>query len=594
MMIDKDGNPVLDEEGNQVSMKYWYAKYSYNESTEDDAEKIIYEASSSRKELSQDDSDPIIEGTENLERYSDAYDTVESRIKQIEHPIMDKNGNPVESKSQDWRYEIDGVIALEEGNDTDAIEAYTSTIELEVEYTKEKLKGSRWFYYYRYDLGDVDFGITPRAIADMDINSYISNIKIYLQDGTKQLDVDFELEEDGEAIKVVRYNNDEIYNNIVIPTSGENSEVYLDGLVEIILDETLFNGATMEIKYKIDVINNSEPATYKYFYSTAKGSIEKDEYPIAISYYGEDLDEQIFYEGDNGGFLQRFENTYKAAQSNGDPLNLDIRSRVVKITNYVDQNLTFVQKDKLGKDVNVDWQKTSQAEFVSTREVPMKKADGTEVNIMDRHVTILRPIGIWDSYESYLDYLSRCANLGQDVAEAEAMKGENGKDASPVYRALRGSKGKEEKDIASTTLTLSQNLSTSSTGANTDMEYANYTELIRIENYAGKVSTEERYDITGDYAPESSTKELETIKDAIKEKLTKLGANDKDIDDKYNEVSYRTMGMSKAETTTIHAPTGLNKYENMQSNIVIVLIVLVIFATGIVLIKKFVLTSKNF
>ena len=54
-----------------------------------------------------------------------------------------------------------------------------------------------------------------------------------------------------------------------------------------------------------------------------------------------------------------------------------------------------------------------------------------------------------------------------------------------------------------------------------------------------------------------------------------------------------TLGTSKSVTVMIKAPTGLNGAENIVSNLSILLVVLVVFAGGIVLIKKYVIVPKK-
>lgn len=535
---------------------YWYAPYKLDASNNK-----IYRASSNEN-LNET-------GFTNSERWSDAYDEVKSRIEQIEHRIQKADGSYVESDSRSWTYEIDGVEALQRGDHTDKIDAYTSTLELEVEFTKKKLAGSKGYSYYRYDLDNVDFGLTPRPKADMDINKYISNVKIYLQDGTKQLDVDFALQSDGSIQPITPYNNDPIYRNIV--TAITNTNAYKDGLVEVILDEALFNGATMEVEYTMEIENKGEYSRLKYFYENS--SINESTDPIAVAYYSENANSLVYYEGNQIVTHDASNETYKKVNNgynSGAGLDLEVRSRVTNIVDYVDPNLTFIQVDKEGSRTNADWEITNVDSFVSTRE--NVEIDGLKV--IDRHNTLLRPKGTLTAYNTYKQYLSECARLGQDIAEDNIR---NRSDISDIYAPVSGFGGSGENK-ASTTLTLSQVLQTSSTDTN-DHNYTNIIELIRIENYAGKVAELEAYDVTGEIRPESS--EIETAE--FRETQT----------DEIKATMPSTLGTSKAETISIHAPTGLNAFEEIQSNIVIVLVALVVFAGGIVLIKKFILNPKK-
>ena len=542
-----EANPNTD------AVTHWYAKYKVDDTN------IVYKASTNEN---LEDSD---EGFENTERYSDAYDEVTTRIAQIENQIPNTY-----TEEYDWSYEIDGIQELRESNHTDTIYAYTSTLNLEIEYTATNVLGSMWYEFYRYDVENVDFGLTPRAIADMDIKEYVSNLKIYLQSGVKQLDVD--IDADG---KIVKYNNDEIYQNIV--NSTNNSTTYKDGLLEVILDETLLNGAKMEVTYTIDVTNNGEANTLKYFYDVDSINIEEINnaikngetnivipHPIGVAYYSENLSDMVYYESDvnSNGLIAHSNdgNNYKVKPVAMD-FEIDVKTRATNIVDFVDPNLTFIQENQLLEKVNDKWMKTSADTFKSTRE------DNEEV--MRTYTSFVRPTGEINTYYNYLHYLALCSKQNGTEDDYAISTG-----ASELYTALRGG------ETISGNLVLSQNLETSSTGANTDLEYSNLIELIRLENYAGKVAEEEVYDITGEYELESSklisTSNLPNLDEAI-----------------YEKVAFSTIGTGKSPTISIHAPTGSNMFDNIMSNMIVVLVALVILAGGIVLIKKFVVTPKN-
>ena len=75
------------------------------------------------------------------------------------------------------------------------------------------------------------------------IKQRVSNMKVYLQDGTLQLNAN--IDENGN----VEYLNDKRYTNIVRLLGPTNA--YKDGYIETLLDDELLTGATVEITYAI-------------------------------------------------------------------------------------------------------------------------------------------------------------------------------------------------------------------------------------------------------------------------------------------------------------------------------------------------------
>lgn len=517
------------------NVKYWYAKYVVGNNNE-----VTYEASSN----------PGVKGNNNTERYSDAYDEVTARINQISAKTAGNDRDAVQGavdNSWSWDYEWDGVENVQTRKHLDTIEAYTSTMKAEIEYTKNNITGDQNNEYYRYSIDNVDFGVTPRAISDMNIDTYASNVKLYLQDGTLQLDVD--LNADG---SVKQYNNDAIYQNIVIPTpGGEDRVTDKDGLLEVLFDTSLLNGTTLEITYTVTVSNDGQSNTITYFYDT--DSITKDSKPIALAYYNghrESLETLVYYEQDReaNGITKpivKHETAEEKFETRNSvkPVEINVRTRATNIIDYIDPALNFTQVNKNGEAINRDWELTTLERFNSTREEEQHK------DIMDKYNTIIRAVG-GDTYENYLAYLAAVAN-GTEQSVIDKTNYSN------LYKQLLPG------ESISTTLMLSKVLQTTSTETN-DYVYSNLIELAKIENYAGKIIDIEGYDILGINKPETSE-----IGDGTK-----------------------TLGTSKSETLVIHEPTGLSMSEEYKSNLGIVLISLVILAGGVFLIKKFVLTPK--
>ena len=355
-------------------------------------------------------------------RYSDAYDDANSRVG---------------SEIQGIEYDYTAAMTPQVGR---TISAYTSTIVVEGEYTETAVEGN---VEYTYNVANIDFGLTPRIKDQLDLDKYVSNIKVYLQDGTLQLDAN--IDENGN----VTYLNDERYTNIVL--LNYNSNAYLDGLIETLIDEQLLNGATLEITYGVKLTNNSQRETLRYIYSTAKGTT-----PIAVLYYGEDYRRIPFYESDRGNTIMYHDNAAEkySLETYASYRDVDVETAIRDIVDYIDPNLSFVAINKAGQLVNQDWVMTSTDTFNSSRK--------TNADIMSRYTTIIRP--------SETNPLFGTVGIGESV---------------------------------STTLTLSKVLATSSTDTN-DYEYSNLIEITKLYNNIGRTVEIEGYDITGTERPETS------------------------------------------------------------------------------------------
>ena len=373
-------------------------------------------------------------------RYSDAYDDPKSRVEQI-NAVIENTEEP--STSSD--YEYDGVLEVETYRHKDVIYAYTSTLNLEIEYVKPVTEGDRENTFYPYKVMNVDFGVTPRAFADLNIDKYVSNIKIYLQDGSLQLDAN--IDKSGN----VTYLNDDQYQNIVL--LNYISMTYRDGLIETLFDEQLLNGATVEITYTLTVSNDGEYDTIKYIYSEGR------EEPVAVIYYGEDYTKIPLYEGDRGEGTILYhdgngENYTLEKYSRGNDERIEIRTAATNIVDYIDPALNFTQTNKAGQEINRDWELTRLDDFNAYREF--------NTELMSKYNTYIR-----------------------------------GTNDNALYtRLLPG-------ETATTTLTLSKVLATTSTETN-DYEYSNLVEITMIHSDSGKVIDIEGYDVNGSIAPETS------------------------------------------------------------------------------------------
>lgn len=500
--------------------KYWYEDKTFNEDT-------------------------LSKGDIANARYSDAYDDSFSRLSQMKSDIA-KAENSTSSE-----YEFDGAIEVESTRHTDPIYAYTSTMELEIEYIRPETTGNVKNSWYEYKINQVDFGITPRAYNDLNIDKYVSNIKLYKPDGSNELIVDANFDENG------------VMTGSNIVTNELQSNVYLDGLINLYYNDELLQGAKLEITYKVRVLNQSLHDSDKKIYDTIKYIYSGDRI-VAVVYYDEDTEKLVSYESDelrNKADTILYHNINEGAdysktvltnESKGRSENTEnrlkrysqvtgynvgkaeiIKSRATNVVDYVGLPLDFTHSNKLGETVNKYWVDTNKNEFLSSREWEMYKARGG------------------DQLLTSYDHIIRATN------------------DSPLYKELIPG------TIAEDDIMLSVILGGSASGAS-DYEYSNLVEITRMANDAGKIIDVEGYDINGEKEPETSKVRHPSDIDGENPKYTP------------------TLGSGKSATVIITVPAGLSLAQNViESNLGIVLVALILLAAGIVLIRKYVITSSK-
>ena len=368
-------------------------------------------------------------------RYSDAYDDVKSRV-DVE------NQNKTNQEAREYTYK--DLIELNSKEVESKIHAYTSTLVFDSEVAMTEVEGGR---PNEYVIENVDFGLTPRTVSDLKISKRVSNIKVYLQDGTLQLDAD--IDEAG----TITLKNDPSYRNTIYSVGPSNSR--RDGLINAEIDQALLNGSTLEITYTIDLSNKGGKETITYIYGKDSGDT-----PIAVSYYGEGYETLTSYESDREGGRFVYHDgdsaNYSLREYNkDDKVDLLSNTYATQIIDYVDPSLNFITVNRAGAQVNTDWELASANEFVSSRQL--------NEGLMNKYNTIIK--------------------------------------AKDTNRLLTGKPSRGE--TVSTTLTLSRVLSTSSTETN-DMEYSNLIEITKIYSTNIGYLRLQGYDITGEERPETS------------------------------------------------------------------------------------------
>lgn len=182
-------------------------------------------------------------------KWSDAKDTDESINRVINYS---RNGNSVairNHKAEVFNSYIWPAKPYTSGNNEELAkeleentyrEAYTKTLEIEVEYAKQSVTGNQAKNNYKHQIKNVDFGIVERPKSKLTLDQDVSKIKVTLADGTVLFDTEKEV------------------NNVQWIANGKLLEYDKGEQLNIIMDDELLNGAKLEITYDFVIKNEGE------------------------------------------------------------------------------------------------------------------------------------------------------------------------------------------------------------------------------------------------------------------------------------------------------------------------------------------------
>lgn len=275
-----------------------------------------------------------------VDRYSDAYDEVNRRI---------EVNNLLNTPPDNDTYKYNDVLHVIKHPTDYMVYAYTSPLDVEIEYAKEETTAQN----PAYTIENVDFALTPRTESKLEINKEVTHLKLILQNGTVQFDAD---------TKDIR---DQKVPAVVQAAQGHD--------INISMSSELVNGATLEITYTITVTNVGPKDTITY-YKDSSGKI------VALGFYEEDPTKIVYYENDirtydnkvNGALL--FDRT---AESNGvrttwtsriasgitgmakldtsKSITEETTTKAATIADYVSNNLNFTKQSYTGAIINEPW-----------------------------------------------------------------------------------------------------------------------------------------------------------------------------------------------------------------------------------------------
>lgn len=118
--------------------------------------------------------------------------------------------------------------------------AETDMIKIEVEYAKPSVDGTLDRNSYIHTITGVDFGVVERPKSELAIDQDVKHIKVTATDGT------------------VLFDTETGVNNLQWVKKGDINKYDKGELINIIMDDELISGSTIEITYNITVTNNGE------------------------------------------------------------------------------------------------------------------------------------------------------------------------------------------------------------------------------------------------------------------------------------------------------------------------------------------------
>lgn len=194
-------------------------------------------------------------------RYSDAYDDYTSRKREIDYleTYRFEKGNLI--NNGDYTQDAEALQAL-------TMEAYTAPLELEVEYAKtetvlitSKTTSEERTNLRKYEVKNIDFGITKRPESQMIVKKVVKDITITLSNGRVLID---HVKPTSIASQLVEYAKQ-------LP----GKDLYFE------VDDEILTGAQLTVNYDVIVANVGRASTLTTY-------IDDEGNEVAIGYYGSD------------------------------------------------------------------------------------------------------------------------------------------------------------------------------------------------------------------------------------------------------------------------------------------------------------------
>ena len=380
-----------------------------------------------------------LQGRETVNEYSSG-ELTNYRAEVLASPYTKSKDLYEEFKAKTWMTAETGVMVVEVEYNRQQT-GFTEAKDENVATGDNKVNG-------KYTLANVNFGLTERPKAQLEIDKSIENINLTLANQTVLFDIEgrannalwqdhkeYEVEKaliDGDGMYENFYGTNHRYAYRTI-NAGRNESIdsILDnndkGLVQLTMDEELMHGATIKIKYKIKITNVGE-----------------------VDYV------------DNGNN----KNFYYRADRNGSSI---VTTEANQLIDYVHNNLQFDASDNNNKD----WS-------IIEKEAIKNGSGGANAWLVRQ--------SLWSTFDDFNTIIESSKTNGGAVTKLEPYNGDN-----------------TDKSVEERTLVLSQLITSENT--DDDLTYDNMVEIVKTTNTASRRMV---YSIVGNQHPNEKPSELDT------------------------------------------------------------------------------------
>ena len=440
---------------------------------------------------------------------------------------------------------------------------------------------------FKYEVPAIDFGLVERPKNKLVLDKEISSIKLTTNDGKVIFDAEYNVSYDLKDINIFT----DLFNSedkVLVKVSREGKEKYLVAKVElnkdistgidvlqaldkkenkvensgtqnfrfINVDESILQGTTIEINYKLTAINVGEDDYTSSTLANITGT--SSEIKESILKEAENaLNDSINYDSisnkpEMGKYIGRF--YYTGEKGSDDKI---VTTKVRQVAEYIDNDGVF--SSDYNNTENHSWRATTARELAG---------NGYDANkIVDNNITLLG--SVYDKNERlYIDEVNKNVALSIDTdADTTMSNKEFEKKLEPAD--LSKNDAEEALKNAKTEINITVTKVVSAEDDADNLTFDNVAEIVKFENSVG------RRDVTA--VPGNSNPKGAKNEDGSKGEFAS-GLKERDS--------------SATELVTFTPPTGIESQSIMTSQILLVIVAaLGIIAIGIVVIKKKILTK---
>ena len=133
--------------------------------------------------------------------------------------------------------------------------AYTETMAIDMEYEAPVVEGNKAQQEYTHKITGVDFGVVERPRSELVIDQDVKHIKVTASDGVTVL---FDTDKATNNLQWISGKEPQDKIRKMLYKGGKITDYDKNELLNVIMDEELIDGATLEVTYGIKITNNGE------------------------------------------------------------------------------------------------------------------------------------------------------------------------------------------------------------------------------------------------------------------------------------------------------------------------------------------------